>query len=153
MFATVFFGCIIGTLTLGAYLYEPISILMASGQKISIGSIDAVLENPEVYVRAQTFAFTTLGISQLFNAFGFKKLHKSFFSINHLNNPMMIVSFILGLGLQITITEVPVLAGLFYTTKLSLNEWLWLIIICSIPLWAHEIYRIIHNVYTMRKHA
>ena len=106
--------------------------------------------DPEIYTRAQTFAFCTLGVSELFNALGFRKLHKSFFATNQLENKMMIVAFVLGFGLQIALTEVPVLTELFSTTQLSLNEWLWLTLLCSIPLWIHEIYRLIRKTYIKR---
>ncbi|MDR3364927.1 MAG: cation-translocating P-type ATPase [Clostridiales Family XIII bacterium] len=148
MFATVLFGAVIGAVTLVAYLYEPVSILRAGGESVSIAAIDAVLRDPVAYSRAQTFAFTTLGISQLFNAIGFKKLHKSLFSVNHLQNRMMIFAFCFGVGLQVAVTEVPVLSGLFETSRLSLAEWLCLIALCTVPLWAHEIYSLIYNVYT-----
>jgi Ca2+-transporting ATPase len=103
-----------------------------------------------VYRRAQTFAFTTLGISQLFNALGFKKLHKSVFAVNHLANKMMIVAFVFAFGLQIAVTEVPALSELFETAQLSLTEWLWLTLVCTTPVWVHEIYRLIRQRITKR---
>ena len=149
---TIIFGVLIGAITLGAFLFEPISLLMASGEAVNVASIDHLLtEYPEVYMRAQTFAFTALAISQLFNALGFRKLHKSFFATNHLENKMMIVAFAIGFALQIAVTEIPGLNILFDTVQLSLNEWLWLTAVCSIPLWVHEIYRVIYKVYTEKK--
>ncbi|MDR1816248.1 MAG: cation-translocating P-type ATPase [Clostridiales Family XIII bacterium] len=146
MAATVLFGCVIGAITLGAFLYEPLRVLRENGEAVSVAAIDAVLRDaPEVYRRAQTFAFTTLGISQLFNAIGFKKLHKSVFTVNHLENKMMIFAFLVGFGLQIAVTEVPVLSALFETTRLSLKEWLCLTALCTVPLWVHEVYRIVHD--------
>ena len=55
----------------------------------------------------QTYAFTVLGVSQLFHAIGMRDKNKSFFSMNHLENPFMILAFCLGLGLQMMVTEVP----------------------------------------------
>jgi Ca2+-transporting ATPase len=154
MVITVLFGIIIGALTLAAYLYVPISILIGTGEHISIANIDALLDpavHAETYAKAQTFAFTTLGISQLFNALGFRKLHKSFFSVNHLQNKMMIVAFIIGFGLQIAVTEVPFFVTVFETTRLSLQEWLSLTAVCTIPLWVHEIYRPINNLLLKKR--
>jgi Ca2+-transporting ATPase len=140
MAITVMFGVVIGLCTLAAFLYEPISILAGRGDAITISAIDQMLENnADVYMRAQTFAFTTLGISQLFNAIGFRKLHKSAFKTNQLKNKMMIVAFLVGFGLQIAVTEVPVLTTMFDTASLSLKEWLCLTAFCTIPLWVHEL--------------
>ncbi|MDR2156554.1 MAG: cation-translocating P-type ATPase, partial [Clostridiales Family XIII bacterium] len=89
MAVTVMFGALIGCVTLGAFLYVPISVLLRDGAEVSLRSIDAVLGDGLLYAKAQTFAFTTLAISQLFNAIGFKKLDKSVFRTNHLENKMM----------------------------------------------------------------
>ncbi|MDR0875992.1 MAG: cation-translocating P-type ATPase [Clostridiales Family XIII bacterium] len=154
MVITVLFGIIIGGLTLAAYLYVPISILTGAGEPVTIANIDALLDpalHAETYARAQTFAFTTLGISQLFNALGFRKLHKSVFSVNHLQNKMMIFAFIIGFGLQIMVTEVPFFVGVFETASLSLQEWLSLTAVCTIPLWVHEIYRPINNHFIEKR--
>ncbi|MDR1068096.1 MAG: cation-translocating P-type ATPase [Clostridiales Family XIII bacterium] len=142
--ATGIFGVLIGFMTLAAFLYEPVQILISRGQHISISSIDAILGSEAVLVRAQTFAFTTLGVSQLFNAIGFKKLDRSLFKTNHLRNKMMIAAFVFGFALQIAVTEVPFLTEVFSTASLSLNEWLVLTIWATLPLWVHEIFRIAH---------
>jgi Ca2+-transporting ATPase len=139
MTMTVLFGAIIGIITLAAFLYEPVSILLSRGEAITISTIDMVLGDAAVYARAQTFAFTTLGIAQLFNAIGFKKLHKSVFATNHLENKLMIAAFLVGFCLQIAVTELPVLTELFGTAQLTPVEWVCLTVYCTIPLWCHEI--------------
>jgi Ca2+-transporting ATPase len=143
MTVTVLFGLVIGIITLGSFLYVPFQILHSEGTAISISAIDGVLRDPLIYAKAQTFAFTVLGISQLFNAIGFKKLHKSIFKVNHLQNKVMIAAFVVGFGLQIAVTEVPFLSELFETAQLSLKEWLCLTAVCTTPLWVHEIYRLL----------
>jgi Ca2+-transporting ATPase len=143
--ATAVFGVLIGLMTLAAFLYEPIRLLAAAGQPVGISSIDAMLESGDVLTRAQTFAFTTLAISQLFNALGFNKLNRSFFSINHLRNKMMIAAFFIGFALQVAVTEVPFLTEVFSTASLSLKEWAFLTLWSTLPLWVHEIFRIVHT--------
>jgi Ca2+-transporting ATPase len=145
LFATVMFGLIIGLLSLCAFLYEPISLLHEAGKAISLSNIDNILSSEDILIRSQTFAFTTLGISQLFNAIGFKKLGKSVFRTNHLKNKMMVVAFITGFVLQISVTEIPFLREAFHTAQLSLLEWVCLTLVCSIPLWCHELYRLMRR--------
>lgn len=152
-FAIAFiFGILIGLMTLAAYLYVPITMLMAEGTAISVATIDHLLEeHPDIYMLAQTYAFTTLGISQLFNALGIRKLHKSFFKTNHLQNKMMIAAFFIGFLLQIAVTEIPFLTEAFDTTQLHFDEWVKLAIFCTLPLWVHEIYRLIRLSITKNR--
>lgn len=149
--ATATFGLLIGLITISAYLYAPVSALIAQGESISIDGINAMLSQGDIYMRAQTLAFTTLGISQLFNAIGFKKLHRSVFRTNHLRNKMMIVAFVAGFSLQVAVTEIPFLNEVFGTSPLSLSEWLCLTALCTVPLWGHEIFRLVHLGLERRK--
>ncbi|MDR0886116.1 MAG: cation-translocating P-type ATPase [Clostridiales Family XIII bacterium] len=144
---TIFFGCVIGFMTLAAYLYFPITELLKTGETLSFGHLDAFLRShDDVYMKAQTFAFTTLGISQLFNAIGFKKLHKSIFQTNHLDNKMMIAAFAIGFGLQIAVTEIPFISNVFGTAQLSFVEWVVLTLFCTLPLWFHELFLLVKRI-------
>ena len=87
----------------------------------------------------QTYAFTVLGVSQLFHAIGMRDRDKSVLRMNHLDNPFMILAFFLGLALQVMVTEVPYFVRAFQTVQLSFGEWQWLLGISAIPLLMHEI--------------
>ena len=134
------FGVVIGLITLAAFLYAPMGALMDQGMAVNIANIDEALNDPELYRTAQTYAFTTLGVSQLFNAIGFRNLNRSVFKVNPLNNKMMIVAFTLGVLLQVAVTEVPFLVSIFETVELTLKEWLVLGLLSSVPIWFHEIF-------------
>ena len=116
-FITLLFGSVIAAITLLAFG-------MAPGDDLAT---------------AQTYAFTVLAVSQLFNAIGMRDLSKSVFKMNHTNNRMMIVAFFAGIGLQVLVTEIDFLNILFETTHLSLKEWLILVALSTGPLWAHEL--------------
>ncbi|MDD4583742.1 MAG: cation-translocating P-type ATPase [Eubacteriales bacterium] len=137
---TLFFGIVIGAITLGAFLYMPVTILMQSGQSITFDAIKLLYKDPIVYTYSQTYAFTVLAISQLFNAMGMRNLNKSIFKFNHFNNRMMLVAFVVGFTLQILVTEVDFLTQVFDTAELSLREWLDLVILSTAPLWFHELF-------------
>lgn len=136
---TVFYGFVIAAMTLGAFLYSPIQHLLASGTGVTFEGIKTMLADPAVLMHAQTYAFVTLGTSQLFHAIGMRNVNKSIFRINHLENKMMILAFWVGLGLQIAVTEIPFLTRMFSTVELTVVEWLDLILIAMIPLVFHEI--------------
>jgi Ca2+-transporting ATPase len=136
---TVCYGAIIGVITLTAFLSAPATVLRAAGEALTLGNIDAALTDPLVYRTAQTYAFTTLAVSQLFNAIGFRNLKRSIFRMNHFENKMMVIAFFIGLLLQIAVTEIPFLSEAFDTVELSLGEWLRLAALCTAPLWFHEL--------------
>jgi len=138
MALTVGYGALIALATLAAYLILPIETILAAGGKLSISAIDAALTG-DVYMRSQTYAFTVLGISELFHAIGMRDTRTSIFRMNHLNNPTMIIAFCAGLALQVLVTEVPFFVHAFQTSSLSLAEWGRLLLLSSSPLWMHEI--------------
>jgi Ca2+-transporting ATPase len=136
---TICYGIIIGGITLTAFLFAPMTILRAAGEALTLGNLDAALSDPMVHKTAQTYAFTTLAVSQLFNAIGFRNLNRSIFRMNHIENKMLLIAFFIGLFLQIAVTELPFLSESFDTVELSLIEWLRLAALCTAPLWFHEL--------------
>ena len=139
MIFTLYNGLVIACITLGAFLYSPIQHLTADGIRITLEAIKTALLNPEIIKHAQTYAFITLGTSQLFHAIGMRNTNKSLFKMKHFDNKAMIVAFIVGLALQIAVTEVPILTEMFETVQLSLREWVDLLLLSMVPLVSHEI--------------
>jgi Ca2+-transporting ATPase len=135
----IYFGAVIGLCTLTAYISVPVQSLIVSGAEVSFEAVKAALLDPVLYVKAQTYAFTTLGVCQLFHAIGMRNLNKSIFRFNFLENKMMLVAFIFGFILQISVTEIHFLTVVFGTTELNLQEWLSLAALCTAPLWFHEL--------------
>lgn len=136
----VFYGFIIFLITMIAFLINPLIDLNAPGGAgltwNNLLDYYAVAENLS---RSQTFAFTTLGISQLFHMLGMSNIKKSVINVFKGRNWMFIVSIIIGFVLQILVTEVPLLTKFFSTTQLEWFEWLWLIALSSFPLIMHEL--------------
>ena len=63
-----------------------------------------------------------LGISELFHAIGMRSVEKSLFPNESLFQPLMILALVLGISLQVAVTEFPVLTAMFETVQLSLGE-------------------------------
>ncbi len=140
---TIVFGLVIGTITLAAFLIVPITHLIEAGQVVSISNLKMVMLDENIFIHCQTYAFTTLAISQLFNAIGMRNMNRSVFRMNHLENKMMIVAFAVGLLLQISVTEIHGLVAVFGTAELSFKEWVTLIALSSTPIWFHELFVLI----------
>ena len=71
---------------------------------------------------------------------------KSIFKMNHLENKVMVLAFVLGLILQILVTEIPFLTELMGTTALSFLEWMGILFVSIIPLIFHELFVLIKKV-------
>lgn len=138
-FFTLFYGFLISSISLAAFLKIPWEVLTSRGIELSAAGVIAVLKEGEILNRAQTYAFTVLGLSQLFHAVGMRNVRVSVFSSKLFSNPLMIGAFIAGIALQVLVTEVPYLVSAFGTAALSLHEWGFLLCLAAIPLAAHEI--------------
>lgn len=154
---TLFYGVLIAVITMTAFLQLPLGILRAGNLEISFTNLQMVLQNPEILVRAQTYAFTVLGLSELFHAIGMRNVERSFFRINHFSNKLMILAFIVGFGLQMLVTEVPYFIQSFGTCRLDTHEWIQLTVLAAFPLLAHELLlfnplRLIKKLHNGQKH-
>jgi Ca2+-transporting ATPase len=130
------YGAAIGAISLLAFLAVPIREL---GGNVSLEGINRLLQDTALLNKAQTHAFTVLGMSQLVHAIGMRDVNRSVFRMNHLNNPYMLLSWGVGLFLQVLVTEVPYFVKLFGTSRLSLEEWISLGLLSLLPLVIHEL--------------
>lgn len=136
---TCFYGILIATISTIAFLHLPVALLLQEELPITLENLRLLLTQTEILNRAQTYSFTVLGMAQLFHAIGMRDVETSVFRMNHLENGLMIVAFFVGLGLQMAVTEIPALVQLFGTSRLSVTEWVKLLVLSSAPLLAHEI--------------
>lgn len=136
---TLCYGMVIAAVSITAFLQVPYDVLTARGLPVSIHSIETALRLPDVLNKAQTHAFTVLGMSQLFHAIGMRDVNKSVFRMNHLANRYMIFACTLGVALQALVTEIPYFVTLFGTSRLSLREWGILVLLSAMPLVVHEL--------------
>ncbi|MBR5801021.1 MAG: cation-translocating P-type ATPase [Lachnospiraceae bacterium] len=133
------YGAVIGAISLLAYLTVPYRELLDMHLPVTVGNLIQMLERGEVLSKAQTHAFTVLGMSQLFHAVGMRDVNKSVFGMKHLENPAMLGALGIGVFLQVLVTEIPYFVELFGTSRLTMEEWGMLGILASVPLLVHEI--------------
>lgn len=88
--------------------------------------------------KAQTIAFTTLVMFQMFAVLSSRTFHHSLKSLNPLTNKLLASGICLSILLQIIILYSPPLQTIFGTTMLTLKEWLMIIGISSIGFIAME---------------
>ena len=136
---TLLYGCLIAFISMAAFLQLPISILLSEHTGISLHSLQLLLRDGELLARSQTYAFTVLGMSQLFHAIGMRDVETSAFRMNHLSNRLMVFAFFVGITLQLLVTEVPYFIQVFGTCHLTLPEWGQMIFFAAMPLVVHEL--------------
>lgn len=71
---------------------------------------------------ASTMGFLTLNFIQLIHMYNVRTNH-SIFTSNPFKNKAMILAMVVGLGMLLTISLVPVLAGVFHLASLTLTQW------------------------------
>jgi Ca2+-transporting ATPase len=143
---TLFYGTVIASITLGAFLLIPVEMLIAAGKSISVSGINEMMRIGDTYMRCQTYAFTMLGVSQLFHAMGMRDVKTSVFRMNYSRNKMLIFAFFFGLFLQVAVTEIVFFEVMFETVGLSFAEWGRLLVLATVPLWFHELRVLFSNL-------
>ena len=136
---TLCYGVVIGLISLLAFLTVPYGELVRQNLPVTIQNLEKILRLAPVLNKAQTHAFTVLGMSQLVHAVGMRDTNKSVFKMNHLENRYMIVAWTAGIALQALVTEIPYFVELFGTSRLSLSEWGILGALSCVPLVIHEL--------------
>lgn len=136
---TCFYGLLIAAISLTAFFLIPLQALQAQQLPFTLENLKLLLAQEGILRRSQTYAFTVLGMSQLFHAVGMRDVERSVFRVNHLENKLMILACVLGFLLQFAVTEIPVLISAFGTTHLEWQEWGILALLASFPLLAHEV--------------
>jgi len=81
----------------------------------------------------RTMAFAVLSISQLVHAFNMRSEH-SLFEINPLDNRYLVGALIIGVIMQVGVIQLPFLAEIFKVTALGCIQWLWVIMLCLMPI-------------------
>ena len=139
-FIILIYGLIIGLLSFASYLYVPLHHLMSNNLQINIPNIIYLLKNnQEILIKAQTFAFSTLALSQLFHSFGMKNIKKSLFSKETFNNKLLNISLLFGILIQLAVTMIPFLNTTFKTSPLTIIEFIIILLFSMIPLYIHEL--------------
>ena len=83
---------------------------------------------------ANTMAFATLTLSQLFHAFNVRCEEESLFRKGVLTNPAMNRAFLIGLALQLAVLLVPPLQGVFSVTAMGGKQWLAVVGLAMAPI-------------------
>jgi P-type Ca2+ transporter type 2C len=116
-----------------------VAAVMAAGTILVLdASLPGGLIDGSGHIRyAQTMAFTTLMIFQLFNVFNARSDERSAFQ-GLFTNGWLWASIGLAIALQLAVVYIPVLQQAFSTAPLSFGDWLQCTAVGSSVLWLRE---------------
>lgn len=141
LFITLFYGILIFILTSVSFLIYPIIALKSQDLSFSLSTIRYILQDEAVLTKARTFAFTTLGMTQLFHMLGMSNVRANLKDLFKHFNGLKAASLIVGIGLQLILLEIPLFSNFFKITHLNALELLWLLGIAVIPLLFQQLLR------------
>ena len=95
--------------------------------------------NYAIYMQSITCAFCVLSLSELFHMLGMTSLRKSFVHNFWSKNWLLWVSFIVGVGLQVAVVNIPGINEFFSCYPLDIGHWGIIIALSAAPLVVHEI--------------
>jgi Ca2+-transporting ATPase len=124
-------------------------LMLAQGSFIAICSLTAFcfvmfVEN-EGLPRARTAAFVVLACSQLFHAFNCRSQTESLFKIGVFTNTKLVLAAGVSFLLQMMVIYAPFCQKVFKTESLSMFDWLLVVALSSMPLWAMELIKAINK--------
>ncbi|MBA4538004.1 calcium-transporting P-type ATPase, PMR1-type [Bacillus aquiflavi] len=132
---TILNGLLIGFLTLFAFIEG----LKFYSNASSIFQIDFSNINKETLIYAQTMAFSTLSITQLFHSFNLRHEKKSIFSTGVFSNRLLVSAVIAGIGIQIAIVSIPLFNNWFHIQALDIKNWAFIFGLAIVPVIVNEI--------------
>jgi Ca2+-transporting ATPase len=122
-------------------------LMLVQGAFIAICSLSAFIfvlfVEKEGIERARTAAFIVLSVSQLFHSFNCRSMTESLFKLGVFTNTKLVAATMLSFALQMSVVYVPFLQKVFKTRPLGMFDWVLVIAISSLPLWAMELWKLV----------
>ena len=147
------YGLLITVTTVFAFLMIPIfeghatslnqiaEILSKGAEALKTGNTE--LAEYKYYMMSVTSAFCVLGLSELFHMLGMTSIRKSFVHNFTSKNWLLWVSFVVGIGLQIAVVNIPHVNTFFKCYPLDIAHWGFIFALSAAPVVVHEIVALI----------
>jgi Ca2+-transporting ATPase len=138
---------------------SPKSRVISNSMWVSIGIVGVIMATSTLFVMdwslpgglipgrntlpyAQTMAFTTLVLAQLFNVFNARSDETSAFH-SLLTNRWVWLAILISLLLQVAVVYVPLLQTAFNTIPLNITDWMFCFAVASFVLWGRELTKLV----------
>lgn len=130
-------GMVIGAITLFAFIA---GLAIYTGAE-SIFTIEFAHIPKNALIHAQTMAFITLSVSQLFHALNLRHNQKSLFQVGFLSNKFLLVSILFGIGIQVGLVNIPLFNNIFGIHVLTLKDGLLILTLSLLPVIFNELWK------------
>ncbi|MDE5855767.1 MAG: cation transporting ATPase C-terminal domain-containing protein, partial [Anaeroplasmataceae bacterium] len=145
-------------LTLGYGIVITFAVIMAYftcgwlNGAVSLSEIKSLYNsNPQILHQAQTMAFTTLALCELFHMLGMSNVNRSFIHVIKDKNWMLFIAFFIGIVLQLFVVQTPGVKDVFSTYSLTGVEWGIMLGLSLLPLIVHELVVLINWIRKNKK--
>ena len=126
-------------------------LILAQGIFIALCSLAAFafvyFVEDEGIERARTAAFVVLACSQLFHSLNCRSQTESLFKLGILTNAKLVGAAVISFLLQMAVVYLPFFQVVFKTKPLSLVDWIMVVALSSLPLWAMELIKLINKKF------
>ena len=124
-----------------------VGAIMATGTLLVLDASlpGGLIEGSGTMPYAQTMAFTTLMLFQIFNVFNARSDERSAF-VGLFSNKWLWGAVLLSLLLQVAVIYIPFLQRAFSTVSLSFGDWLFCAAVASSVLWLRELSKTVNYV-------
>lgn len=126
-------------------------LIFAQGGFIAMCSLAALalvlFVEDEGLPRARTAAFVVLACSQLFHALNCRSQTESLFKIGVFTNTKLVLAAVVSFLLQMAVVYVPFCQTVFKTESLSFVDWVMVVALSSLPLWAMELIKAVNKKF------
>ena len=128
-----------------------VGVIMAAGTLFVLDSCleGGLIEGSGTMIHAQTMAFITLTLFQLFNVFNARSDEQSAFT-GLFSNLWLWAAVGFALLLQMAVVYIPALQAAFSTTELTAGDWLWCAAVASSVLWLRELSKLVVRMLDRR---
>jgi len=124
-------------------------LILAQGGFIALCTLAAfafvLLVEKEGLARARTAAFVVLACSQLFHSLNCRSQSQSLFKIGIFTNTKLVLAAAMSFLLQMAVVYVPFFQVVFKTEPLRVIDWIMVVVVSSLPLWAMELAKAINT--------
>ncbi|MFD1779593.1 cation-translocating P-type ATPase [Fredinandcohnia salidurans] len=141
---TVLNGLLIGFITLFAFVE---GLRFYSGAS-SVFSIDYSNITADALIHAQTMAFITLSISQLFHSLNLRSRKKSIFKVGLFTNKYLIAAICLGIAIQVGLVYIPFFNNVFGIHFLTGKDWLLILGLSIVPVIGNEFMKVWKRIFS-----
>ena len=125
-----------------------IGVIMAAGTLFMFKMYNPIKN----IIYAQTIAFCTLMMYQMFNVLNRRSEKHSLFKIGIFSNSKLIIAILISIVLQLVVVYVPFMQDIFSTTAINFGDWIYVILVSSTVLIFGEVVKLVYYLKERKPH-